>query len=603
MVKKKEGLGRLLEIADSKKVYLVSSSILSVISTLAKFMIPVAVYLIIAELVKGGGQVENLNTQYMWKVGWFALFSAVLSGITRYASTMISHIAAFDILYGIRMRLVKHLSELPMGYFTKRSSGEIKRILSEDVEGIELFVAHHIPDMVSAIVLTVVTMAYLFFIDWRMALAAMIPLPLAFYAQTLMFGGKKLRGVMGKYMESLGRMNATIVEYVRGMPVVKVFGQTVETFERYKGDVISFRNMCRWFVDAGTQYNALFLVLISSSLVAILPVGMYILTRTPTYSEFVTVFLMFLILVPGLSIPLYNLMFLGGLMRHVDVGVGMIDGILGEKPISASESLQNFSNHSVEFRDVGFSYEDRKVLENVNFTATPGTVTALVGPSGAGKSTIAQLIPRFWDVPKGQILVGGVNVKDIEVGHLMDEVSFVFQDVFMFSDTVYENIRMGNDKVSKQDVIKAAKAAQCHDLIMDLQNGYDTIIGEGGTYLSGGEQQRIALARAILKDAPIIILDEATAYADPENETKIQMAFSKMIKNKTVIVIAHRLSTITDADQILVVNNGQIMEKGKHVELLNKNGLYKKMWDAHTSAGKWALNTDDTLGAIGGAAL
>jgi ATP-binding cassette subfamily B protein len=477
---------------------------------------------------------------------------------------------------------------LSMGYFTEKSSGEIKKVLSEDVEQIELFVAHHIPDMVAGVVLPFMTIAYLFIIDWRMALIALIPLPIALLLQIAMMGGSEHKNLMKKYHSLLEKMNGTIIEYIRGMPVIKIFNQTVTSFSRFKDSVYGYRDCTLVINKKGTPPWAAFTVIVSSSLFFILPFGIWFYIKGTI--ELPTLFLC-LMLGAGYMVPLFKLALMGGHLRQINEGVKRIDKIFSELEMPDAVMPKVPENNTIEFKNVNFSYKEKTVLHDINFEIKEGTVTAFVGPSGAGKTTIAHLILRMWDIDNGEILIGGVNIKDISREKLMDRIGFVFQDIFMFSDMVYENICMGAENVQEEDIIHAAKAAQCHEFIEGLPAGYNTIIGEAGTiHLSGGERQRIAMARIILKNAPIIVLDEAIAYADAENEVKIQRAFVKIMKKKTVIVIAHRLSTITDADQIIVIDEGKIADKGTHTELLKSGNLYKRMWDAHISARKWTLN-------------
>ncbi|UNC93100.1 ABC transporter ATP-binding protein [Candidatus Contubernalis alkaliaceticus] len=591
--KQKKGLSRLLQIAGTKKILILISMFLSVLATMAHFVPYIAIYLLIQELLLHLQDISAVNTSYVWRLALISIGSIGLFGVILYTAFMFSHVAAFNILYEIRVALAEKLSKLPMGYFTGRASGEIKKVMSEDVERVELFVAHHIPDLTAAVIFPLLTLAYLFLMDWRLALASFFPIPLALALQSSMFFSKKTGEINRGYQTALEKMNASIVEYVRGMQVVKVFNQSVDVFQRLKNDIYSYRDFTNHFTKLYSYPYPGYLVLISTSLLFILPTALYILAVSPDYTSAVSVVFLLLVLGAGLYFPMLKLMWMGGLLNQISLGVDRIDDILFKPEIPEARNPQKPADNSVEFKNVHFSYVDTEVLREVSFRAEPGTVTALVGPSGAGKSTIAYLIPRFWDITQGEILLGGVNIKDISTEELMEQVSFVFQDGFLFFDSIEENIRVGNRSASKQEVMEAARAAQCHEFIQSLPMGYDTLVGEGGTYLSGGEQQRLALARAILKNSPVVVLDEATAYTDPENEGKMLTAFSRLIENKTVIVIAHRLSTITDADSILVVDQGCIGERGKHGELLEKNGLYKQMWEDYHSSQSWVMQTKE----------
>lgn len=591
--KQKTGIARLMEIAGTKAVFLVLAGLLSIIAVFAQITPYVTIYLLVKELVANTSNIQAINTAYVWKLGWVTIAGIGIFGVLTYAAGMFSHVAAFNILYEIRVALAGKLTRMPMGYFTSKTNGSIKKILHDDVERIELFVAHHIIDIVQAVTLPLISLIFLFFIDWRLAIGVLIPLPLAMAAQSTMYGAAGIK-LYTEWQKKLAAMNGTIVEYVRGMPVVKIFNQTVNAFKRFSDDVYAYRDLTLHWIKISATPFAAFTVLLSSSAVFILPIVIFLLHSVPSadYGNMVSTLFLFLFIGMGISLPLNKLMFLTSHLIQIKTGLMDIDGILNGEEISDTKEIKEPDDSSVEFNNVSFAYGTQTVLEDISFSSAPGTVTALVGPSGGGKTTIANLIGRFWDVETGGVCIGGVNIKDIPVEVLNNTVSTVFQDVFLFFDTIEENIRMGNKKASFEDVVSAAKAAQIHDFIETFPAGYKTLIGEGGTYLSGGEQQRISLARIILKDSPIIVLDEATAYADPENEAHIQDALSVVLKDKTVIVIAHRLYTITDADQILVVNEGRIEEAGTHRELLEKEGLYGFLWDIHTKARDWNIETD-----------
>lgn len=591
--KQKTGIARLMEIAGTKSAYLILAGLLSIIAVFAQITPYVTVYLLVKELVANISNIQAIDTAYVWQLGWITIAGIGIFGVLTYASGMLSHVAAFNILYEIRVGLAGKLTRMPMGYFTSKTNGSIKKILHEDVERIELFVAHHVTDIVQAVVLPLISLVFLFFIDWRLAIGVLIPLPLAMAAQSSMYGSAGIK-LYTQWQEKLAAMNGTIVEYVRGMPVVKIFNQTVNAFKRFSDDVYAYRDLTlHWVKISATSFTAL-TVLISSCAVFVLPIVIYLLHSVPSadYGTMVSTVFLFLFVGMGISLPLNKLMYMASSLIQIRTGLEGIDGILNSKEISEPEEIKEPDDSSVKFNNVSFAYGTQTVINNVSFSAAPGTVTALVGPSGGGKTTIANLIGRFWDVETGEVYIGGINIKDMPVENLNNMVSTVFQDVFLFFDTIEENIRMGNTKASFEEVVSAAKASQIHDFIETLPAGYKTLIGEGGTYLSGGEQQRISLARIILKDSPIIVLDEATAYADPENEGRIQDALSVVLKDKTVIVIAHRLYTITDADQILVVNEGRIEEVGTHRELLEKKGLYSSLWNIHTKARDWNIDTD-----------
>ena len=589
--KPRKGIPRLLQIAGTKSVYLVIAAVFAVLAAVAQITPFVTVYLMVKELVSNIGTLDSIDIDFVWKLGWWTLGGIGLFVLFTFISGALSHLAAFNILFEIRMSLATKLARLPMGYFGQKTSGGIKKVLSEDVERIELFVAHHTLDITQGVVLPIITFIYLFFFDWRLAVATLVPIPLALTMQRFM-QGRAGRDRFRQWQEKLTAMNGTIVEYVRGMPVVKIFNQSVDAFKRFSKDVYAFRDITlQWIKDSTWPYAA-FVALLSSSAIFILPVAIYLLQSTPEsgYVQMVTAIFLFLFIGMGIAVPLYKLMNMVSFLVQISSGLEQIDSILTEPEIPEPETGKTIQDHSIVFENVSFSYGQQEVLKNVSFDVKPGTITALVGPSGGGKTTISNLIGRFWDAPTGEIRIGGVNVKEMPIEELNNSVSIVFQDVFLFFDTIEENIRMGNQSATLDEVIEAAKAAQVDELIKSLPDGYQTLIGEGGTYLSGGEAQRISLARAILKDAPIVVLDEATAYADPENESKIQQALSHVLKDKTVVIIAHRLYTITAVDQILVVDRGEIKERGTHTDLLEKKGIYHGMWKIHTQARDWNMD-------------
>ena len=434
------------------------------------------------------------------------------------------------------------------------------------------------------------TIGYLFFSDWRLALVVLAIYIVAIIVMMKMMTGDKVTVWYPKYQEALSQMNNGIVEYVRGIQVVKVFNRSTNVFERLQKNITDYGNFATQTAREYAPGYLSFYTIISSVLLFLIPISIVLLLNSPSYPAYIPTILLFLILGGSIFFPMLKIMWIGSLVTQNSVGVGLIDDILDKPEIENTKDSKQPQDGSIEFKNVYFSYDEKSVINDISFKAPPGTVTALVGPSGAGKSTVAMLTARFWDITSGDILIGGVSIKDINTSVLMDNISFVFQDNMLFFDTIEENIRMGNKKATFEDVVKAAKAAQCHEFIENLDNGYATLVGEGGTYLSGGEQQRIALARAILKDAPIVLLDEATAYADPENESKILDSFSHLIKGKTVMVIAHRLSTITNADQILVIDKGVIAERGKHEELIANKNIYARMWNTYMQSRDWALS-------------
>jgi len=591
--KRKTGLARLIEISGTKKWWLISSMVLSVCFSITLFVPYVAAYRILTELAAQAQTPQLVDRALIRYWGVVSLGAIFLSGICIYISSMLSHIAAFNILYELRIALARKLARLPMGFFSCKSSGYLKKVMSEDVERIELFVAHHIPDITSAVVFPLLILSYLFVADWRLALVVCAIFVAAIVLQGLMMFTPRVRTCYEEYHEALGRMNSSIVEYVRGIQVVKVFGRSMQAFERLQSDILRYRDcsvgMTRSYAPVYTGY----LTLLSSTFIFLIPTAVFLLLRATSYPAYLPTVFLFLVVGGGLFFPLQKLLYMGGLFKQNSMGVELIDDILDKAEITEPESPGLPIDSSVVFDRVSFAYDKEEVLKNISFTAAPGNLIALVGPSGAGKSTIGMLAARFWDVAEGEIRVGGVPIKALGTQELMRHIAFVFQDNPLFFDSIEENIRMGNRSASFAAVTAAAQAAHCHEFIEKLDQGYQTLVGEGGTYLSGGEQQRIALARAILKDAPVVILDEATAFADPENESKILASFARLVQGKTVLVIAHRLSTIVNADQILVVDKGGIVERGRHDELLVQDGLYRRLWQTYSQAREWQLTSNE----------
>ena len=510
---------------------------------------------------------------------------AIVTRITFFAvATSMSHKAAFAILYNLRVQMAEKLLTLPLGYFANKDLGATKKTINEDVEKLEGYIAHNMPEIIGAVTLPLVTTIFLFFMDWRMALAAIAIIPLIFIFYGLMFKGSDT--LMPKYLSLLVKMNAAIIEYTNGMQVIKAFGLTASSYAKLSDACLEYGEFEADWGKATYKYFGAVEILISSGVVVIFPLGMlFYITGTLSLG----MFLFFLLIGLGYSQPLMKLMMFMNMFNMLSKGEEEIHKLLSEKSLVEPKIPQSPADYAVEFVNVDFAYEERQILSKVSFTAKQNEITALVGPSGAGKTTIARLIPRFWDVGAGEIKIGGINIKNISSAKLMDLVSFVFQDVFLFNVSIKDNIKFGKDNASEEEMIAAAKAAQCHDFITKLPAGYDTLAGQRGTKLSGGEKQRIALARAILKDAPIIIFDEATSATDPENEDKIQEAVSKLIKNKTVIVIAHNLSTIVDANQIILIENGQVIKSGRHPKLLTESNTYKNMWETHVKSNALTL--------------
>ena len=589
---KKSGIPRLLELAGEKKTLLVWGCILSTANVFFQLIPYLAVYNIMAELLRNAADLSQANAEFMVSWALRGIIGLLLAYTFMYFGGMLGHTAAYRTLYGIRVRLSEHISELPLGWFNRNAIGKVKQIAEQDVEQIEKFIAHQFPDMVNTIVLLGVMVIIMFSLSPWLALACIVPIIIGFVAQFSMMFGKKAQEGLIEYYDALENISTSSVQYVRGMPSIKIFGQTVHSFRKFYQDIMSYRDFSTKYADNYEPIYCLFRVLVLSLATFILAIGIFLFSGDPQNMAFAITLLFFLIFAPGISTPVFKFNNLGSSMNNITEGVKRIDEIMTEIPIQEPAEGKKPQDYDITFENVSFSYGGENgplVLKDISFCAEQGQITALVGPSGSGKSTIAQLIPRFWDVGAGKIKIGGVDIREIKTEDLMSCMSFVFQDSFLFSDTLYNNIAVGKSGATKEEVYAAAKAAQCHEFIERLPQGYDTLIGEGGVYLSGGEEQRVSVARAILKNAPILILDEATAYADPENERQMQLALQELIKNKTVLIIAHRLITIKNANKIEVIKGGQIESAGTHEFLLQNSKTYSAMWKAYTVSSDWQI--------------
>ncbi|RJG24268.1 ABC transporter ATP-binding protein [Paenibacillus thiaminolyticus] len=591
--RKKQGIARLLELAGEKKSLLVWSGILSAGSVLMMLVPYLSVYFVMAELLRHAPDISGVNAPFVIRWAVLGVAGMAVGYFLMYVGGMCSHIAAFRILYSIRVKLSAHIGRLPLGYFNKNATGKIKKNVELDVERIEQFIAHQLPDLISTAVMITAILATMFALNVWFALACVIPMLIGFASQFSMMAGRKAKAGLKEYFDALENINTSAIQYTRGMPSIKIFGQTARSFRKFHDDIIRYRDFSLKYTDNFQNGYVSFKVIFLSLGTFFLPIGLYFMSGDPRNAAFAVTLMFFLVLAPGISTPIFKLNTLASTLHVIVEGVRRVDGILAEKAIPEPVMSRKPSFYEIQFHEVSFSYDGpngEDVLHDISFTARQGEITALVGPSGSGKSTVAQLIPRFWDVRQGRITIGGVDIRDINTSDLMDAMSFVFQDTFLFSDTVYNNIAAGRPTAAREEVYAAARAAQCHTFIEQLPHGYDTPIGEGGVYLSGGEEQRISVARAILKNAPILVLDEATAYADPENEYHMQLALRELIKGKTVLIIAHRLTTICEAEQIIVLKDGRINDSGMHDELISRGGLYKVMWDAYMMSAQWQID-------------
>jgi ATP-binding cassette subfamily B protein len=590
--KPKTGMARLLQLAITKKPLMIGSIILSSLASVASFIPYLAIYLVVREILGVWPDTSALDTALLFRYGWYAFGGAILNILLYFGALVCSHLAAFGTLYDLKVNFATHLARVPLGFHVIIGSGKLRKIMDENIEKIEEFIAHQLPDIVAAFVAPVVMAAILLAVDWRFGLAAMVGVVLGFVMQMAVYGKEGAKSMMDKYQKSEENMNNAAVEYIRGISVVKAFKQTVYSFRRLHDTIKEYTAIVISYTLSWENLFSMFTTLINHIYLFILPVGIWAGMNTADYTEFAAKLIFYFIFVPAIAGILMKVMYVNSNSMRILSGVEAMDSLLAEPELPQPQESVLPKGYGVEFKNVSFSYDKDKeteALSDVSFLANQGQVTAIVGPSGGGKSTIAHLIPRFFDVTGGAVLLGGADVRQMKSGDLMNRVGFVFQDVFLFKQSVKDNIRIGDPKASDEDVLAAAKAAQCHEFIMKLPNGYDTVIGAKGVHLSGGEQQRLAIARAIVKNAPVLVLDEATAFADPENEHLIQKAFEKLMKGKTVIIIAHRLSTVRGAHKIVVIDAGRVAEQGVHEELLARNGKYAVMWNTYNETASWAM--------------
>ncbi|MDR2615060.1 MAG: ABC transporter ATP-binding protein/permease [Oscillospiraceae bacterium] len=586
-------MARLLELAARKKALVVCSCALAVLSVAASFIPFVAIYYIIRELVAHLSDLSGLDTEYMLSLGWLAAGGAVGAILLNFLALMCSHLAAFRTQYELKLEYTGHIASLPLGFHTANSTGKLRKIVDENIEKLEGFVAHNLPDMAGSFAMPVITLVVLFVFDWRLGLASLVPIILAYIIQMMAYGGK-VKERMKQYQDSLEDMSNASVEYVRGISVVKAFNQTIYSFRRFHETITNYGRFVKSYTLSFEKPMAAFMVIINHVYVFLIPAVILIAGGARDYAQFALSAVFYIIFSFSIATPFTKIMYVSSLGTQISDGIERMDKVLGALPLPETRSPKTAAGYAISFENVVFSYESEgedeiPALKNVSFTAKQGEITALVGPSGSGKSTIAHLIPRFYDVAEGAVTIGGADLRDMESDYLMSIVGFVFQDVFLFKQSILDNILIGDGNATREQAIAAAEAAQCREFVEKLPRGYDTVVGSGGVHLSGGERQRIVIARAILKNAPILVLDEATAFADPENEQKIQLALSELMREKTVVIIAHRLSTVRGANKILVVERGEIAEEGTHDALVSAGGRYSRMWEQYTGAMDWTL--------------
>lgn len=589
-MKKQSNLSKLMGYAGNFRFLTYASWILSGVSA-AFALIPFyflwriikEVLTVMPDFSKAAGLIHN---------GWMAVLFAALSLVIYICALMCSHLAAFRVQANLRKAMLHHVITLPLGTLEKEGSGKVRKTIQECSGATETFLAHQLPDMVGAYVTPLGLVVLLFAFDWRFGLICLIPIVLSFVVMMVFMTGPTLKVKMQEYQNALEDMSNEAVEYVRGVPVVKTFGQTVYSFEKFKKSIDRYSEWAISYTKSMRIPMCLLTILINGIFAFILAAGIWF-TKGGISTTLVLNILFYIILTPILTVTMTKIMFQSENNMLLEDAMKRMDNILSLEPLKETQNAKNPKENSVELRHVSYSYDERtQALKDISLSIKGGQTVAFVGPSGGGKTTLANVISRFFDVKEGEVLIGGVNVKDIGKEKLMETVSFVFQNSRLIKGTILDNVKLGKPDAAEEEVMTALRQAQCMDIVEKMPDGVHTVIGTNGVYLSGGESQRIAIARAILKNAPIIILDEATAFADPDNEVRVQAAFKELAKDRTVIMIAHRLSTVTSADCIYVLKDGSIAEHGTDSELKNKGGIYAEMMKNYISSVNWKVGKE-----------
>lgn len=585
-MKKQSDLSRLMGYAGNYRYFTYASWVLSAVSALVALVPFVYIWKILRDvLAVAPDYAQAVNIPHY---GWMAVLFAVLAYLIYIAALMCSHLSAFRVATNLRLEVSEHLATLPLGFTETFGSGKLRKIIHESTGAAETFLAHQLPDKYNAMATPIGLLVLLLAFDWRLGLLSLAPVVLAFLIMTTMTG-KQMAEKMRQYGNALESMSNEAVEYVRGIPVVKTFGQSVFSFKKFKATIDEYE---KWVI-AYTKELRMPMMLYTAAIngvFAFLIVGGLLFTRNGVTSEFLLNLLFYIIITPVISLTLTRIMYMSENELVVADALARVDSVLDAEPVPENDHPRHPKDASVTLQDVHFSYDGKtEVIKGVSLKIQPGQMVAFVGPSGGGKSTLANLICRFFDVQSGSVRVGGADVRDIPKEELMDTISFVFQNSRLLKGSILDNVRLGRAQATEAEVLAALKAAQCMDIVEKFPEGIHTVIGTKGVYLSGGEQQRIAIARAMLKNAPILLLDEATAFADPDNEAKVQAAFAQLAKGKTVLMIAHRLSTVANADCIYVVQDGQIVESGTKDELCAQNGLFARMWQEYQASVQWKV--------------
>ena len=585
-MKKQSDLSRLMGYAGNYRYFTYASWVLSAVSALVALVPFVYIWKILRDVLNAAPDyAQAVNIPHY---GWMAVLFAVLAYLIYIAALMCSHLSAFRVATNLRLEVSEHLATLPLGFTETFGSGKLRKIIHESTGAAETFLAHQLPDKYNAMATPIGLLVLLLVFDWRLGLLSLVPVALGFVIMSAMTG-RRMADKMRQYGNALESMSNEAVEYVRGIPVVKTFGQSVFSFKKFKATIDEYE---KWVI-AYTKELRMPMMLYTAAIngvFAFLIVGGLLFTRNGVTSEFLLNLLFYIIITPVISLTLTRIMYMSENELVVADALARVDSVLDAEPVPENDHPRHPKDASVSLKDVHFSYDGKTdVIKGVSLKIQPGQMVAFVGPSGGGKSTLANLICRFFDVQSGSVRVGGADVRDIPKEELMDTISFVFQNSRLLKGSILDNVRLGRAQATEAEVLAALKAAQCMDIVEKFPEGIHTVIGTKGVYLSGGEQQRIAIARAMLKNAPILLLDEATAFADPDNEAKVQAAFAQLAKGKTVLMIAHRLSTVANADCIYVVQDGQIVESGTKDELCAQNGLFARMWQDYQASVQWKV--------------
>ena len=585
-MKKQSDLSRLMGYAGNYRYFTYASWVLSAVSALVALVPFVYIWKILRDVLNAAP--DYAQAVSIPHYGWMAVLFAVLAYLIYIAALMCSHLSAFRVATNLRLEVSEHLATLPLGFTETFGSGKLRKIIHESTGAAETFLAHQLPDKYNAMATPIGLLVLLLVFDWRLGLLSLVPVALGFVIMSAMTG-RRMADKMRQYGNALESMSNEAVEYVRGIPVVKTFGQSVFSFKKFKATIDEYE---KWVI-AYTKELRMPMMLYTAAIngvFAFLIVGGLLFTRNGVTSEFLLNLLFYIIITPVISLTLTRIMYMSENELVVADALARVDSVLDAEPVPENDHPRHPKDASVSLKDVHFSYDGKTdVIKGVSLKIQPGQMVAFVGPSGGGKSTLANLICRFFDVQSGSVRVGGADVRDIPKEELMDTISFVFQNSRLLKGSILDNVRLGRPQATEAEVLAALKAAQCMDIVEKFPAGIHTVIGTKGVYLSGGEQQRIAIARAMLKNAPILLLDEATAFADPDNEAKVQAAFAQLAKGKTVLMIAHRLSTVANADCIYVVQDGQIVESGTKDELCAQNGLFARMWQDYQASVQWKV--------------